>query len=165
MKRTVLAAAVVAVLMGTFAMGQVATPVPAGANRGVPIPAPPAVAGDGGLTVWAKGVPPAGVTRVGFGDFTMFLSHRDGNGRVEVHQTTADLMVVQSGGATLVTGGEVVDPVQTGPNEIGGSAIKGGVSRVLAVGDVVEIPPGVPHQYFIEKGGQITYLLVKVPKK
>jgi mannose-6-phosphate isomerase-like protein (cupin superfamily) len=102
---------------------------------------------------------------VGFGDFTVFEAHRDGNGRVEVHQTTADLMVVQSGGATLVTGGEVVDPVQTGPNEIGGSAIKGGVSRVLAVGDVVEIPPGVPHQYFIEKGGQITYLLVKVPKK
>jgi mannose-6-phosphate isomerase-like protein (cupin superfamily) len=105
------------------------------------------------------------VTRVGFGDFTVFEAHRDGNGRVEVHQTTADLMVVQSGGATLVTGGEVVDPVQTGPSEIGGSAIKGGVSRVLAVGDVVEIPPGVPHQYFIEKGGQITYLLVKVPKK
>jgi mannose-6-phosphate isomerase-like protein (cupin superfamily) len=160
MKKTVLVAAVAGVLAGTFVMGQ------AGAGAaGVPVAAPPAVAGDGGLTVWAKGVPPAGVARVGFGDFTVFLSHRDGNGRVEVHQTTADLMVVQSGGATLVTGGEVVDPVQTGPNEIGGSAIKGGVSRVLAVGDVVEIPPGVPHQYFIEKGGQITYLLVKVPKK
>jgi len=36
---------------------------------------------------------------------------------------------------------------------------------VLAPGDVVEIPPGVPHQYFIEKGGQITYLLIKVGKK
>jgi len=121
---------------------------------------------DGGITVWPKGVPPVGTTRTNFGDgFAMMISRRDGNGRVEVHQTTADLMVVQSGGATLVTGGEVVDPVTTGPNEIGGSAIKGGVSRVLAPGDVVEIPPGVPHQYFIEKGGQITYLLIKVGKK
>jgi mannose-6-phosphate isomerase-like protein (cupin superfamily) len=161
MKRIGLLLAVGAGLMGTAAVGQTA----AAGGGGVPVAAPPAVAGDGGLTVWAKGVPPAGVTRVGFGDFTVFEAHRDGNGRVEVHQTTADLMVVQSGGATLVTGGEVVDPVQTGPSEIGGSAIKGGVSRVLAVGDVVEIPPGVPHQYFIEKGGQITYLLVKVPKK
>jgi mannose-6-phosphate isomerase-like protein (cupin superfamily) len=161
MKRIGLLLAVGAGLMGTAAVGQTA----AAGGGGVPVAAPPAVAGDGGLTVWAKGVPPGGVTRVGFGDFTVFEAHRDGNGRVEVHQTTADLMVVQSGGATLVTGGEVVDPVQTGPNEIGGSAIKGGVSRVLAVGDVVEIPPGVPHQYFIEKGGQITYLLVKVPKK
>jgi len=121
---------------------------------------------DGGLTVWPKGVPPAGTTRASFGDgFAMMISHRDGNGRVEVHQITADVMVVQSGGATLMTGGEVVDPVTTGPNEIGGSAIKGGVSRLLAPGDVVEIPPGVPHQYFIEKGGQITYLLIKVTRK
>ncbi len=162
MKRIALAVVVAVVGLGTAAIGQGVAPA---AGGGVPFAAPAAIAGDGGLTVWAKGVPPAGVARVGFGDFTVFLSHRDGNGRVEVHQTTADLMVVQSGGATLVTGGEVVDPVQTGPNEIGGSAIKGGVSRVLAVGDVVEIPPGVPHQYFIEKGGQITYLLVKVPKK
>jgi mannose-6-phosphate isomerase-like protein (cupin superfamily) len=125
-----------------------------------------AMAQSDGLTVWPKGAPPAGTTRASFGDgFAMMISHRDGNGRVEVHQTTADVMVVQSGGATLVTGGEVVDPVATGPNEIGGSAIKGGVSRVLAPGDVVEIPPGVPHQYFIEKGGQITYLLIKVGKK
>ena len=95
----------------------------------------------------------------------MMISHRDGNGRVEVHQTTADVMVVQSGGATLVTGGEVVDPVATGPNEIGGSAIKGGVSRVLAPGDVVEIPPGVPHWYVLGSGEQITCLLIKVAKK
>ena len=125
-----------------------------------------AMAQSDGLTVWPKGAPPAGTTRASFGDgFAMMISHRDGNGRVEVHQTTADVMVVQSGGATLVTGGEVVDPVTTGPNEIGGSAIKGGVSRTLVAGDVVEIPPGVPHQYFIEPGGQITYLLIKVTKK
>jgi mannose-6-phosphate isomerase-like protein (cupin superfamily) len=95
----------------------------------------------------------------------MMISHRTASDQVEVHQAVADIMVVQSGTATLVTGGEVVDPVTKGPNEIGGSAIKGGVSRTLVAGDVVEIPPGVPHQYFIEPGGQITYLLIKVTKK
>jgi mannose-6-phosphate isomerase-like protein (cupin superfamily) len=120
---------------------------------------------DGGLTVWPNGVPPAGTTRATFDGFAMMISHRTASDRVEVHQIVADIMVVQSGTATLVTGGEVVDPVATGPNELGGSAIKGGVSRTLSPGDVVEIPPGVPHQYFIAPGGEITYLLVKVTKK
>ena len=120
---------------------------------------------DGGITVWPKGVPPAGTTHVDFGDHNMAIAHREVNGRVEVHQNKADVIVVQTGSATLVTGGEVVDPVTTGPNEIQGSSIKGGAKRVLAVGDVLEIPAGVPHQFFIEPGGQITYLIVKVVRK
>jgi mannose-6-phosphate isomerase-like protein (cupin superfamily) len=159
MKRIGLLLAVVAGVTGTVAMGQTAA---AGATVG----AAGAGGGADGLTVWAKGVPPASAPRASFdGGFAMMISHRTASDQVEVHLTTADIMVVQSGTATLVTGGEVVDPVQKGPNEMGGTAIKGGVSRVLQVGDVVEIPPGVPHQYFIEPGGQITYLLVKVVKK
>jgi uncharacterized RmlC-like cupin family protein len=120
---------------------------------------------DGGITVWPKGVPPATATRADFGDHTMTISHREVNGRAEVHQNKADVIVVQSGTATLVTGGEVVDPVTTGPNEIQGASIKGGVSRTVAPGDVIEIPAGVPHQFFIASGTQITYLIVKVVRK
>jgi hypothetical protein len=120
---------------------------------------------DGGITVWPKGIPPVGTPRADFGDHNMAISHREVNGRVEVHQNKADVIVVQTGSATLVTGGEVVDPVTTGPNEIQGSSIKGGAKRVLGVGDVVEIPAGVPHQFFIEPGGQITYLIVKTVRK
>jgi mannose-6-phosphate isomerase-like protein (cupin superfamily) len=124
-----------------------------------------ALAQDGGITVWTKGIPPALATRVDFGDHTMTIGHREVNGRVEVHQNKADVIVVQSGSATLVTGGTVVDPVPTGPNEIGGSSVKGGVTRTLVVGDVIEIPAGVPHQFFIAPGTQITYLIVKVVRK
>jgi len=120
---------------------------------------------DGGITVWPKGVPPAGAARMSFENAAMMISHRTATGRVEVHQAVADFVVVQSGTATLVTGGEVVDPVTTGPNEIGGSAIKGGVSRTVTAGDVYVIPPGVPHWYVLEPGGQITCLLIKVTKK
>jgi mannose-6-phosphate isomerase-like protein (cupin superfamily) len=123
-----------------------------------------AMAQDGGITVWPKGVPPAGTKILNFGDHTMQIGHRDGNGRVEVHQKVSDVLVVQSGAATLQTGGEVVDPVTTGPNEIQGSSIKGGVKRDLVPGDVIEIPAGVPHQFFIAPGGQITYFVLKVIK-
>jgi mannose-6-phosphate isomerase-like protein (cupin superfamily) len=123
-----------------------------------------APAAGGGVTVWPKGVPPAGTTRIDFGDYNMAVARRDGNGRVEVHQNKADVIVVQSGTATLTTGGEVVEPVTTGPNEIQGASIRGGATRTISPGDVIEIPAGVPHQFFVTSGMQITYLIVKVVK-
>jgi mannose-6-phosphate isomerase-like protein (cupin superfamily) len=120
---------------------------------------------DGGITVWPKGVPPAGAARMSFENAAMMISHRTATGRVEVHQAVADFVVVQSGTATLITGGEVVDQVTTGPNELGGSSIKGGVSRTVTTGDVYVIPPGVPHWYVLEPGKEITCLLIKVTKK
>ena len=136
-----------------------------GAILGVALLSSAAHAQDGGITVWPKGVPPAGAVHSDFGDHNMTIGHREVNGRVEVHQNKADVIVVQSGAATLQTGGEVIDPVTTGLDEIQGSAIKGGVKREIGPGDVIEIPAGVPHQFFIAPGAQITYLVVKVVKK
>jgi mannose-6-phosphate isomerase-like protein (cupin superfamily) len=123
-----------------------------------------AAAQDGGITVWTKGVPPPTAVRADFGDHTLTVGHRDKNGRVELHRNKADVLIIQSGTATLVTGGEVVDPITTGPNEIQGSSIKGGVKREIGPGDVIEIPAGVPHQFFIAPGTQITYVAVKIIK-
>ena len=124
-----------------------------------------ACAQGGGITVWPMGVPPAGTKVVDFGDHTMTIGHRDQNGRAELHQTKSDVIVIQTGTATLVTGGEVIDPVTTGPNEIQGSGIKDGVKHEVGPGDVIEIPAGVPHQFFLAPGTQIAYLLVKVVKR
>jgi mannose-6-phosphate isomerase-like protein (cupin superfamily) len=125
----------------------------------------PAFAQDGGITVWPKGVPPGGIKqKADFGDHLLEISHRDSNGRAELHKVKADVMVIQSGSATLLTGGEVIDPVSTGENEIQGTGIKGGVRREISVGDVIEIPAGVPHQFFLKPGTQITYVIVKVVK-
>jgi mannose-6-phosphate isomerase-like protein (cupin superfamily) len=121
---------------------------------------------DGGITVWPKGVPPGGITqKADFGDHLLEISHREVSGKVEVHQVKADVIVIQTGTATLVTGGDVIDPTPTGPNEIQGTSVKGGVSRQIGPGDVIEIPPGVPHQFLLAPGTQITYLVVKVVKK
>ena len=122
-----------------------------------------ALAQDGGITVWKNGVPPGGITeKKDFGDHLLEISHREADGKAELHKVKADVMVIQSGKATLVTGGEVIDPKDTGPNEIQGSGIKGGVKHEVGPGDIIEIPPGVPHQFFLAPGAQITYLVVKV---
>jgi mannose-6-phosphate isomerase-like protein (cupin superfamily) len=125
-----------------------------------------AMAQDGGITVWPKGVPPGGIAvKADFGDHLLEISHREANGKAELHKVKADVMVIQTGTATLVTGGEVIDPKDTGPNEIQGSGIRGGVKHDVGPGDVIEIPAGVPHQFFLAPGTQITYLVVKVIKK
>ena len=125
-----------------------------------------ALAQDGGITVWPKGVPPGGITeKKDFGDHLLEISHREVDGKCELHKVKADVIVIQTGTATLVTGGEVIDPKDTGPNEIQGLGIKGGVKHEVGPGDVIEIPAGVPHQFFLAPGTQITYLVVKVVKK
>ncbi len=53
-----------------------------------------------------------------------------------VHKTIIEFYVVEGGTATLVTGGSIVD-----------KAIHGGVERKVKAGDVVFIPPGVPHGF------------------
>jgi mannose-6-phosphate isomerase-like protein (cupin superfamily) len=125
----------------------------------------PALAQADSMTVWPKGIPPGGLKqKADFGNHLLEISHRETNGRAELHQTKADVMVIQSGSATLVSGGEVIDPVVDRPNEIQGSGIRGGVTRVVSTGDVIEIPAGIPHQFFVSPGTQITYLVVKVNK-
>lgn len=115
------------------------------------------------ITIWPKGIPPGGLTEhADFGNHLLEISHREANGRAELHKKKADVMVIQSGTATLAYGGTVIDPVVTGPNEIQGSGIRGAQKRSVGPGDIIEIPAGVPHQFFLAPGTQITYLVVKV---
>jgi mannose-6-phosphate isomerase-like protein (cupin superfamily) len=97
-----------------------------------------------------------------YGNHTVLIAHREGSGEAELHETQNDVMVVESGEATLVVGGTVVDPRTTAPHEIRGPSIKGGEKKSLAAGDVVHIPVKVPHQMLLESGKQITYFVVKI---
>jgi len=93
------------------------------------------------------------------------IAHRQGDGVAEYHAKQADLFVVQSGTATLVTGGEVVEGKTTAPDEIRGKSIKGGTNRVLHQGDVVHIPAKTPHQLLVKNGTKFTYFVLKVDTK
>jgi len=97
-----------------------------------------------------------------YGNHNLMIIHREGSGQAEYHEKQADLFIVQSGEATLVVGGTVVDPKTTEPNEIRGPSIKDGVSKHLGPGDVVHIAAKTPHQLMLDAGKQITYAVMKV---
>lgn len=93
------------------------------------------------------------------------VSHREGNGGAELHQTQVDIWIVEDGEATLVLGGMIVDPKTVKPNEIRGKSIEGAVTYQLAKGDVVHIPVNVPHELRIASGKTFTYMVIKVDSK
>ena len=83
-----------------------------------------------------------------WGNHTAGVAHREADGEAEVHETMADLFVVESGEATLVVGGQCRGGKTTAPNEIRGPKINGGERRKLAAGDIVHIPVKAPHQFW-----------------
>jgi mannose-6-phosphate isomerase-like protein (cupin superfamily) len=97
-----------------------------------------------------------------FGNHSFLMAHREGDGEAELHETQNDVMVIESGEATLVVGGTVVAPKTTAPHEIRGPSIQGGEKRMLAAGDIVHIPVKTPHQMLVPSGKQITYFVVKI---
>jgi mannose-6-phosphate isomerase-like protein (cupin superfamily) len=105
---------------------------------------------------FAKGMP-----MIEVGDYKIHASRREGPGIAEIHTRDTDIAYVLQGSATLVTGGTAVAVKSIGPEELRGSAIQGGETRQLAVGDVVVIPNGVPH-WFKEVKAPFLYYVVKV---
>jgi mannose-6-phosphate isomerase-like protein (cupin superfamily) len=92
-------------------------------------------------------------------------SRRVRDGSVEVHDAWMDVTYVQSGRATLLTGGRVAGAMTVASaGEHRGGQILGGTARALAAGDVVVVPAGVPHQFRVATGDSIRYITVKVPK-
>jgi mannose-6-phosphate isomerase-like protein (cupin superfamily) len=93
--------------------------------------------------------------------YTVMMAERNKPGEVEVHAVDTDIIRIVSGTAVLVTGGTVVDPKTTAPNETRGPSITGGDERRLGPGDVVMVPKGVPH-WFKTVDGRVEYFVVKV---
>jgi mannose-6-phosphate isomerase-like protein (cupin superfamily) len=87
---------------------------------------------------------------------------RKGDGPPEWHETQVDVMLVQSGTATLVVGGTLVNGETVAPHEKRNGTIEGGTRVPLAPGDVVRIPPRTPHQILLNGGSEFSYLVVKV---
>jgi mannose-6-phosphate isomerase-like protein (cupin superfamily) len=101
-------------------------------------------------------------TVASYGNYSFMVAHREGSGEAEYHATQADIFVVQSGEATLLVGGELVDGKTTAPNEMRAASIQGGTEKKLAAGDVVTIPAKVAHQVKLDAGKVFTYFIVKV---
>lgn len=105
---------------------------------------------------FAKGMP-----LIEVGDYKIHASRREGPGMAEIHTRDTDIAYILQGSATLVTGGTAVGVKQIGPEELRGTAIEGGETRELKVGDVVVIPNGIPH-WFKRVQAPFLYYVVKV---
>lgn len=93
--------------------------------------------------------------------YTM-LAYREGTGSSEVHEREADILIIQDGSGTLLTGGTMVNPHAEKPGELRGSSISGGERHQFEPGTVFHIPAGTPHQMLVEKGKPVSYFVVKV---
>ena len=67
------------------------------------------------------------------------------------HETTADLWITTAGTATAETDGELID-------NNGQKVIRNGVRRAVHPGDVLYVPPGVPH-HFVDPSGFRAFLV------
>ena len=83
-----------------------------------------------------------------------------------IHPFSTEIYYVVEGTGTLVTGGALVLPLapSADPDVVRSKAIKDGMTREVAKGDVIVVPPGTPH-WFSAIDGTITYLESRVRLK
>jgi mannose-6-phosphate isomerase-like protein (cupin superfamily) len=94
------------------------------------------------------------------GVFSINVRHIRGAEAVLQHGRITEVWVVREGSGIVWTGGTLVGATAgTGPGELRGTAIQGGHERPIKAGDLVFIPPGVPHG--IKSSDAITYLNIR----
>jgi mannose-6-phosphate isomerase-like protein (cupin superfamily) len=111
---------------------------------------------------------PNGLATSALGDrgaYSLLAVRRERTGEVEEHTVLDDIFVVQEGVATVRFGGTLSGDRETAPNERRGGELRGFDTRLLAAGDVMVIPAGIPHQVVLAPGTSFTYLVVKVKKR
>ena len=83
-----------------------------------------------------------------------------------IHPFSTEIYYIIEGSGALVTGGTLEMPLapSTDPDVVRSKAIRGGVTRNVAKGDVIVVPPGTAH-WFNAIDGTITYLESRVRVK
>lgn len=92
--------------------------------------------------------------------FSINVRHIQGAETALQHGRITEVWVVREGMAVLATGGTIIDVEPgSGPGEFRGSGIEGGDERIIKAGDVIFIPPGVPHG--IKQSESVVYLNIR----
>jgi len=114
------------------------------------------------LVPTAKEKGSSGATIEDYGSYKLQLSVRTTSGGGEVHAHWDDVMIVEEGSATIITGGTIVDAKTSDDGETHGSKIENGDSRTIHPGDVVTVKAGTPHQLIVAPGMVYGAVVVKV---
>jgi mannose-6-phosphate isomerase-like protein (cupin superfamily) len=86
--------------------------------------------------------------------YFMAYARRAQPSRPEQHEGVTDVHYVFQGSATMVLGGELVDKTSArAPGEYNANTIRGGKEIRVKAGDIVSIPPNVPHSATPDPGG------------
>jgi mannose-6-phosphate isomerase-like protein (cupin superfamily) len=94
------------------------------------------------------------------GIFSINVRHIQGAETALPHGRISEVWVIQEGSGIVATGGELVDKeAGSSAGEFRGSAIRGGNERLIQAGDVVFVPPSVPHG--IKQTDSIVYLNIR----
>lgn len=97
-----------------------------------------------------------------FPNEAVLLVHRMADGQPEWHETQVDVIWVQSGSATLLVGGTLINGETVAPHEKRNGSIQGGIREKLGPGDIVRIPSRTPHQILLAGSKEFSYVVVKV---
>lgn len=96
------------------------------------------------------------------GNIALQLSVMPGNGPGELHRNADDLLLIQQGSATIVTGGTMVNGKDHPGGNTYGSGLEGGVSTQVGPGDIVLIPAGLTHQLLVPPGTTLVMIVGKI---
>ena len=96
---------------------------------------------------------------------SVYLVLRGKTGNAEIHETESDVQISVRGRATSVVGGELVNAEKLPRKQIRGTAIENGLHRELTPGDIMHIPPGLPHHLLIDPSEPYMYLLIKIDEE
>jgi len=126
---------------------------------------PSAVVSAGRLKQLGDSLAPLGSKSAPLGagpSFTYAMWHRDTSGGLERHDAWNDILVVQSGSATILSGGTQDGATESTPGEWRGGTARGATRQVIRAGDVITTPAGTPHQMILAPGERISYIAIKV---
>ncbi len=97
-------------------------------------------------------------------EYRLGMARREGPGDAEVHDLDTDIFYVFEGTATLVSGGELVEPRTVTPGEHRAPSTRNGEARTVTKGDIIVIPRTVPHWFNEVSEAPFIYLVVKSTK-
>jgi mannose-6-phosphate isomerase-like protein (cupin superfamily) len=95
------------------------------------------------------------------GNIALQLSVMGVNGPGELHRNCDDLLLIQQGSATVVTGGTMVNGKDHPGGNTYGSGLEGGDSTTVGPGDIVLIPAGLTHQLLVPPGTVLVMIVGK----
>jgi mannose-6-phosphate isomerase-like protein (cupin superfamily) len=96
--------------------------------------------------------------------YSVNVEYRVGVGNAAVHEREAELFYVIGGTATIVTGGQLVNPMRTNAENLTGTGVTGGTAQRVTKGDFVLVPDGSPHWFSAFETTPLVLMSLHLPR-